>query len=152
MSTRVLVTMGFMAASFAVAEITPGPKGGKLLESEPLHAEFFVNAERKVELTFYDHDPRALPLSGQSATAMVERPEGKVRLEFETRDQSLVSTQPLPDGDGYRVVVQIRETAEARPQNFRIDYHAEVCGECDLAEYACVCDHADAGGEHGHGH
>lgn len=136
--------MGLTVATSAVAEITPGPKGGKLLESEPLRAEFFVNAEREVEITFYGQDLHALPLAGQSVAAFVELPEGTMRMAFEAREHTLVSTQPLPDGDGYRVVVQIGENPEARPQNFRIDYRPDLCGECNRAEYACLCDHAGA--------
>ena len=44
------------------------------------------------------------------------------------------------------MVVQVRASATAKPTNFRVLYHDEVCGECKRAEYACVCD--DAGKEH----
>ena len=41
------------------------------------------------------------------------------------------------------------DNASARPKNYRVLYHDEVCGECKRAEYACICD--DAGGaEHKH--
>jgi hypothetical protein len=32
----------------------PGLKGGKVLETEPLHSEFFVQPDKKVSMTFYD--------------------------------------------------------------------------------------------------
>ena len=31
----------------------PGPKSGKVLETAPLHAEFFVQPDKKVRITFY---------------------------------------------------------------------------------------------------
>jgi hypothetical protein len=33
---------------------TPGPKGGRVLATEPLQAEFFVQPDKKVSITFYD--------------------------------------------------------------------------------------------------
>ncbi|OJV03230.1 MAG: hypothetical protein BGO12_15520 [Verrucomicrobia bacterium 61-8] len=58
----------------------------------------------------------------------------------------IASTAFAEDGGGYRIVLQIRNTADVKPQNVRIEYHTEVCGECNRAEYACVC----SGDGHGH--
>jgi hypothetical protein len=57
-----------------------------------------------------------------------------------------VSKTALPDGDDYTVVVQIPGNANARPKNYRVVYHEEICDECKRREYACTCD--DAGTEH----
>jgi hypothetical protein len=138
-----------LTAAAVQAAIVPGPKGGKLLESGTLRAEFYVNEERQVEIVFYDQDLKPLPPAGPSVVVIAELPAERVRLELEPAEGLLRSGQPLPEGDGYRLVVQIRESTDARPLNFRIDYHAELCGECQRAEYACTCDHA---GDEGHGH
>ena len=61
-------------------------------------------------------------------------------IEFEKKGDSLVSKTKLPDGDGYNLVVQFKQTAEAKPQNFRIKYDLHVCGGCKLSEYACTCE------------
>ena len=53
----------------------------------------------------------------------------------------LVSREPLPEGDGYNLVVQVRANAEAKPQNFRFAFLNHIClGECENPEYACTCD------------
>ena len=117
----------------------PGPKGGKVLETEPLHAEFFVQTDKKVSITFYDESMKPIAPGEQAVKVIAEAPSGKATLDFEKTGGAFVSTTALPNGDGYRIVVQIRPTADAKPQNFRIDYHDEMCGECKLAEYACVC-------------
>jgi hypothetical protein len=52
-----------------------------------------------------------------------------------------VSKTTLPAGEPYRVVVQVRATPDAKPQNFRLDLNLALCGECQRAEYACTCDH-----------
>ena len=47
----------------------------------------------------------------------------------------------LPDGEGYNVVVQFKQTANAKPVNLRFRLDLATCGECKRAEYACTCDH-----------
>lgn len=143
----------FLIASTAFAEeghdhnkVIPGPKGGKVVEVEGGHAEFFVQPDKKVSVTFYGEDMKPVPPAEQTVTVIAEAPAGKTKLEFDKTADSLISKEVLPEGDGYRIVLQIRNTADAKPQNFRIEYHTEVCGKCNRAEYACVC----TGDGHGH--
>lgn len=138
-----------LIAIAAVATVTalaakpaPGPKGGKIVTSDSPHVEFFVAADRTVVVSFYDKDLKAVAPGSQVVTAVAEAKTGKANLSFSPKDGSLVSTAPLPEGDGYRIVLQVRDTAGAKPKNYRVEYHDEVCGECKRAEYACVCDEA----------
>lgn len=146
---------GFVVALFAglqLAQAAPpagGPTGGRLLESSP-RAEFLVNAERKIEIRFLDEQLKAVPVAGKSVSIIAEASAGKVKLEVEPKGDALVTTTPLPEGDGYNVVVQIRATADAKPQNFRVPLHLENCGGCKRAEYACTCE--SHGEDDGHGH
>lgn len=134
-----------------LAKPIAGPKGGRILTATAPHAEFFVDASRNVVISFYDADLKPVSPADQVAIATAEAPSGKTKLEFVIKDGALVSTAPLPAGDGYRVVVQLKANATAKPTNYRVEYHAEVCGECKRAEYACTC--SEAGGDHsGHGH
>lgn len=55
-------------------------------------------------------------------------------------DPGFVSAAALPEGEPYRVVVQVRATPEAKPRNFRIDLNLATCDECKHAEYACICE------------
>ncbi|MBN8707974.1 MAG: hypothetical protein BGO12_00965 [Verrucomicrobia bacterium 61-8] len=129
-------------------KVIPGPKGGRIVEVEGGHAEFFVQPDKKVSITFYDKDMKVVPAGEQVVAAIAEAPTGKVKLEFEESGDSLVSTSALPEGDGYRIVLQVKANAQAKPQNLRIEYHTEVCGKCNRAEYACICE----GEKDGHGH
>lgn len=131
-----------------VAKPIPGPKGGRILTTDAPHAEFFVEKDRSVVVSLYDKDMKPLPVSGQAVSATAEAKTGKVKLDFIEKNGALVSTAPLPEGDDYNVVVQIRDNATARPKNYRVLFHDEVCDECKRAEYACICD--DAGKEHAH--
>jgi hypothetical protein len=117
----------------------PGPKGGRILEVESGHAEFFVQSDNKVSITFYDSEMKPAAPGEQVVKVIAEAPSGKATLDFEKAGDAFVSSSALPEGDGYRIVVQIKSTGEAKAQNFRVDYHTEVCGECKHPEYACTC-------------
>ncbi len=132
------------AAAFAAKPI-PGPKGGKIVTTEAPHVEFFVEKDRTVTVSFYDKELKPVAPSGQVVSAVAEAKTGKVNLAFAAKNGALVSSAPLPEGDGYRIVVQVRDSAQGKPKNYRVEFHDEVCGECKRAEYACICD--DAGGD-----
>jgi hypothetical protein len=134
-------------AAFAAKPI-PGPKGGRILTTEAPHVEFFVQKDRAVAVSFYDKDLKPVAASGQVVNATAEAKTGKVKLEFTAKDGALISTAPLPEGEDYTVVVQVREAAGAKPKNYRVLFHDEICAECKRAEYACACD--DAGGHKAH--
>lgn len=155
MKLRIIIGTVLMMASallFAADEhkTEAGPKGGRILEIEPLHAEFFVEKDRKVSITFYDGKMKPIAAADQVVTAVAEMPSGKVKLEFEKKGDVLISKTELPKGDGYKVVVQIKSKPDAKPQNFRIPLNLEICSGCKLAEYACACDHAEGEGGHHH--
>lgn len=131
-------------------KVIPGPKGGRIVEVEGGHAEFFIQPDKKVSVTFYGEDMKALPSADQVIVVVAEAPAGKAKLEFDKETDAFISKTSLPDGEGYRIVLQVKASADAKTQNFRIDYHDEICSDCKRAEYACVCTAAAGGGAHGH--
>jgi hypothetical protein len=134
-----LITLSLSLAQ-AAEKMIAGPQGGKLLEYEGQRAEFFVKKDRTVTITFYDHALKPVASAEQSVTVIAEAPGGKATLAFEKKGESLASKTPMPEGDGYNVVVQIKTSADAKPKNFRIAYKTHACPTCNLAEYACICD------------
>lgn len=142
MKTTILLITFLLAfaAAFAAEKPAAGPKGGRMLISDAIRAEFFVTAERRVELTFLDQAGHVVPPGSASVTVTAEAPSGRVSLPLALKDATLVSTEPLPAGEPYRVVVQVRPSAGARPNNFRIELNLHECGECQHAEYACTCE------------
>jgi hypothetical protein len=126
-----------------------GPKGGRLLAGGPSPAEFCVNADRRGEITFYDANLKPVAPGEQSVEAIAEAKTGRTVLQFERKDDALVSKSPLPKGHGFLVVVRITPKPGDKTRNFRIPFHEGTCGGCNLAEYACTCDHsADDDGHH----
>jgi hypothetical protein len=141
-----------IVAGSARAEIAAGPKGGKLLENEAPRAEFFVNQDRKVEVTFYDENLKPVAPTEQIVNVIAEAESGKAKLELEKTGTGFISKTALPEGDGYMIVVQIKSSPSAKNQNFRVPFHSESCPECQRAEYACICEEHGEGDGHDHGH
>jgi len=117
-----------------------GPKGGRLLESEGIRAEFFVEKDHSVTLTFYNDKLERIPAGEQQAAMIAETSTGKKRIEFDLKNGELSSKEPLPEGRGYVIVVQLKQDASSKAKNFRIPFETSVCGECGRAEYACTCE------------
>lgn len=148
-----LLFMAVCGSVLAVESPVVTGKGGRMLENTAPHAEFWVNADRKAEITFYGDDMKPVAITEQVVAVTAEAPSGKVKLTLENQDGALVSAEQLPEGDGYTVVVQIKANADAKSENFRIPMHLETCGGCQRAEYACTCDHGGEEESHeGHGH
>ena len=143
MKTKSLIVLATALAAvplLSAAKITGGPKGGRLLESAPHQAEFFVNADRKAEIVFYDAAQKPVAPGTQVIIVTAEPAAGRTAVELERTADGFVSKAPLPPGEPYRIVVQVRATPDAKPQNFRVDLNLSKCGECQRAEYACTCD------------
>ncbi len=118
-----------------------GPNGGRLFGQVQPHAEFLVQKDRTVAISFYDEAMKLVPVGAQTATLVAETKAGKTKIEFERKGNALVSKGTLPEGDGYNLVLQFKQAAEAKPQNFRFKFETHDCGECRRMEYACTCDH-----------
>ena len=139
--TSIVAAVLILGINLAHAEkTTPGPKGGRLLENETPRAEFFVEKDKTVTITFYDTNLKPVPVADQTVVATAEVKSGKTKLEFEKKGDVLVSKTSLPEGEGYNVVVQVRSKPEAKPQNFRIKYDTAPCAKCKRPEYACICE------------
>jgi hypothetical protein len=136
---RSLLLIAFALAASAVAfaaQPLAGPKGGRILTTEAPHVEFFVEKDHTVTVTFYDQALKPIAPGSRVVTGVA----GKVGLEFSPKGGALVSNMPLPLGDGYLVVLQVRETASARPKVYRLQFDEKICAGCKRAEYACTCD------------
>jgi len=117
-----------------------GPKGGRLLEKTEPKAEFYLEKDHTVTITFYDAALKPVPAAAQLVTVVADAKNGKKTVEFEKKGDVMVSKTKLPEGDGYNLVVQFKQTADAKPQNFRFKLETHTCGGCQRAEYACTCD------------
>ena len=126
----------------SAAEKQAGPKGGKLYPLKDGFIEFFVGPDRKVEVLVYDSDQKPAAVGDRELTITAGSRENPEKLAVEKTDKTFVTTNALPKGDGYPIILQLRDNANSKPQTFRISYLEEICSGCNLPEYACTCDHA----------
>ena len=137
-----VVALSGVASLPAAEKIVGGPKGGRLLDTEPQKAEFFVTKDRKAEITFYDAALKPVAPADQVIVVTAEPISGRAKVEMEKTATGFISKTPLPaSNEPYRVVVQVRAKPDAAPKNFRVDLDLGMCGECKRAEYACTCAH-----------
>lgn len=130
---------GLLHATAAEKKVETGPKGGRLLEKTSPKAEFFVEKDRSVTITFYDDKPQPVPVGNQVVTVIAEAKSGKTNIGLVRKDGRLVSQTALPEGEGYTVVVMIKAREDTKSQNFRFKLDLSICGGCKRAEYACSC-------------
>ena len=136
-----LLCAGILTLNAADKKHLGGPKGGRLLEKTEPKAEFFLEKDHTATITFYDAALKPVTAGAQTVTVIADAKDGKATIEFEQKGDVLVSKTKLPEGDGYNLVVQFKQIADAKPQNFRFKLDLHTCGECRRAEYACICDH-----------
>lgn len=134
------ITVLAITPALADKSVKAGPRHGRVLEMSGQNAEFFVEKDRTISIAFYDGGMKPKTVSSQSVIATAEAPGGKSKLEFERKGDLLVSKSPLPAGEGYTVVVQVKANAEAKSKNFRVPLILHICKGCSNAEYACTCD------------
>lgn len=144
MKTKLLtitVVILLSLVNLAIAETqVAGPKGGRLLEGDGIKAEFFIEKDHNVSLTFYNDKLETISVTNEKATMIAEAPSGKKKIEFENRDGNLFSKDALPNEHGYNVVLQLKKDDTAKAKNFRIPFNTDTCAECGRAEYACTCE------------
>lgn len=131
---------GLLTLNAADKKHLGGPKGGRLLEATAPKAEFFVEKDRTVTISFYDDKLQPLPVGNQVVTVVAEAPGGKTKLEMTRKEGRLISQTPLPEGEGYMIVVMLKAREDSNSQNFRFKLETQNCGGCNRAEYACICD------------
>jgi hypothetical protein len=139
----VLVAMGFSVVNVHAQEKkkTAGPNGGRIIAAVEPRAEFLVLPDRKVQITFLDPAGKATPPANQSVTITAGDRMAPTTLTFSKSGNTLLSNAALPAGDAVPAVVQIKPTPAAKAVTEKFNVDLSKCGECTLAEYACVCSH-----------
>ncbi len=84
---------------------------------------------------------KPVPAEDQNVIVIANQNGVKTTLEFEKKDDVLTSKGNLPEGESSNLVVQFKQTAEAKPSNFRFVLEEQICDVCKRAEYACICEH-----------
>lgn len=138
------LALGLLTAT-AHERITVGPGDGRLayLDSTTTpSAEFNVKAG-KIHLTLLDKDLKPIALAEQALTITAGERASAKKLAVTKEGNDF--TAPLPKGEDYWCIFQIKEKKDAKAITFRIHYMAEICAECKLAEWRCTCGNKGSG-------
>ncbi|MEM7146113.1 MAG: hypothetical protein AAF591_13325 [Verrucomicrobiota bacterium] len=118
-----------------------GPNGGRLFYSVEPHAEFLVTEDRKVQITFVDENDKLVPVAEQTVSVIAGDRSNPTKLAFAKSGDVLISDGPLPDGNNFPAVVQIKPAPNAKTVIERLNVNLSDCPSCDYQEYACTCGH-----------
>lgn len=118
-----------------------GPNGGRIIATVTPRAEFFVTADRKIQITFLDQAGKAIAPADQIVTVTTGDRSAPKTLTFAKSGNTLLSTAALPAGNDLPTVVQIKAGATGKTITAKFNVDLSKCGECKLAEYACTCAH-----------
>lgn len=83
MNKTMIALAGVLCAGLltaVAAKIEAGPKGGRILEKTTPKAEFFVEKDKTISITFYDAAGKVVAPSAQSATVIADAKAGKQTL------------------------------------------------------------------------
>ena len=136
-----LLLSSFVLTSSAFADRGEvGPRGGKLLENIAPRAEFFILPDRHVSIIFVDENKKPTSVNNQEVSVKIAAAGKTSEMKLIKKGDEFLSSEPLVDGDGHLITVQIKKSATEKPENFRVKFESHICGGCAHAEYACTCD------------
>lgn len=130
-----------------------GPNGGRLITMIEPHAEFLLAPDRKVQITFVGQDGKVIAPAEQVVAVTTGDRSAPLKMTFSKVGMALVSEQSVPEGNNFPVVVQIKPTPDSKAVVEKFTLNLSNCPGCNMAEYACTCEHeAEEKGHEGHNH
>lgn len=128
-------------SSQAEAPKKGGPGGGRIVTSTDPGFEFLVRPDRTIVVTFLNAQRQPIALQKQSVTAIGGERSNPTRFTFSKKGETLVSDQPLPEGNRVPIIVSVKTDAKAKTVTEKFTVDLAVCPSCQYQEYACICDH-----------
>lgn len=140
MKTILLITLLSLTAGFAFGhgDIELGPNKGHILEfstNETMHGEV-TEKDGKLFIAVLDKDMKPVALAAQEITATAGTRDKPVKIEV-TKDASAFSFTAPKAGEW--IILQYKETADAKAIVARLHYDTKVCAPCGNPEWRCAC-------------
>jgi uncharacterized glyoxalase superfamily protein PhnB len=124
--------------SFAHEGVELGPNGGRILEfskDESMHGELTVKGD-KFHITVLDKDMKPVTMNEQTLTAVTGDRAAPQKLTVEKDAKGFVI--PVVKA-GEWLILQYKNTTEAKAITARLEYNTAICEECSNAEWLCKC-------------
>jgi hypothetical protein len=118
-----------------------GPNGGRIITSVDPHFEFVITGDRKIKITFLDEHNKPVAPAAQTLTATGGDRSNPTQFTFTQKGETLLSDQPLPEGQKPPIILRIKTTPDAKTVTERFTVNLADCSECNHKEYACTCAH-----------
>jgi len=123
------------------SEKKAGPNGGRLISTVEPHAEFFLTADRFVQITFINEEGKAIAPEKQVVSLVGGDRSDPIKRSFAPVDGVLRSAEPLPEQANMPIVLSIKTAPDAKIVREKFYLNESECGGCDFQEYACICGH-----------
>jgi hypothetical protein len=119
----------------------PGPNGGRLIVSVEPHFEFLIQPDRFARITFVNDDIEPIPPVDLNIILRTGDRSNPVEINFTRQKDVMVSNAALPEQEKAPLILQVGGDKGKEPILERFYLNLETCAECQLQEYACICDH-----------
>ncbi len=136
--TALLALVATATAAFGHSAVPIGPNGGRLVplgEGNSLNAEIVLKDGKFVIGLYDEKTKKEIPVTKE--TLALTHKEKKAKLSPELKDGKW--TVAKPEGDDFWLIMQFKETAEAKAKNARLHYDAGICSGCKKGEWLCSC-------------
>lgn len=142
MKIKALLFAFIASAAFAHEGVELGPNGGRILEfskNETMHGEVTVKGD-KFHIALLDKDMKPVAISAQSLSATTGDRENPQKLTVEKEAAGFVLPRVKA---GEWLILQYKNTADAKAITARFEYNTVICEECKAEEWICKCKEAE---------
>ena len=141
MKTSLITTLILTATTsllLAHGGVELGPNKGRILEfskNETMHGEVTVKGD-KFHIALLDKDMKPVAVENQSLVAMTGDRDKPTKLAVEKDAKGFVLPVIKP---GDWLILQYKNTPDAKTIVARLEYNTSNCEECDKMEWLCEC-------------
>lgn len=140
MQKKLTATLLALSAGFAFghAGIELGPNKGRIVEfstNETLHGEI-LEKEGKLHITLLDKDMKPLKVETQTLAATAGQRNSPTKIEVTASPDGFTLAAP---GEGEWLILQLKESADAKAITARLHYDTKKCEPCSNPEWRCAC-------------
>ncbi len=124
------------------------PNGGRMIKSISPMIEFVLQEDNSIKLSFLNTKGEFVSPEQQIITLVSGTRSKPIQMKFIKSGNSLLSDGQLPSQNNLPIVLNIKVSPDSKNVYEKFMLNLNVCGGCNLKEYACTCDH-DEGHDHG---
>jgi hypothetical protein len=140
MKTKLTTIILALTAGFAFGhgDIELGPNKGRILEfstNETMHGEV-TEKDGKLIIAVLDKDMKPVAIAAQELTATAGTRDKPVKIDVAKDAAAFTIAAPKT---GEWIIIQYKETADAKAITARLHYDTKVCAPCSNPEWRCAC-------------